>query len=126
MKEESILRHYSDLTPKRLLGDGAHIAVVQKDRPGIRFIESEKQGKYRALARAARTDQRKISSPRHVQIQVYDSWWQLGAIAECDIIEPNIATGGRYRNGSRPVLDGRLLVKDLKNARSRNEALLED
>jgi hypothetical protein len=126
MKEERILRHYSDLTSKRLLGDGARIAAIQKERPGIRLIEPEKQGKYRALARATRTDQRKISPWRHMQIQVNDRWWQLWAIAECDVIEPNISTGGRDRDGSGPVLDGGFLVKDLKNAGSRNEALLED
>jgi hypothetical protein len=61
-----------------------------------------------------------------MQIQVHYGRRQLRTVAKCDVIQPNIAKRGSDRDRSWTVLDGRLLVKDLKDIRSRNEALLED
>ncbi len=58
VKQEGFLRDETDLFAQRFLGQAAQILAIDADRARGRIIEPQDEGQNRALARAARADER--------------------------------------------------------------------
>ena len=115
-EQEHVLLHHADIPAERLQSHVANVDIVNRDRPLRHVVEARYQAGKGALA-AARRSQEGDDPPRwNVEIEVLKNGSVL-AVLEVHLIEPDVAGWPPHRDGVAAVLDRRLGVEHLEDAR---------